>query len=52
MRKLSNLTSTSLAEDEGVIESQEAISLKLDEDKVNKVLGTRVEDGVSFYQSN
>ncbi len=51
MAQSPNITSTSLAEDEGVIESKEAISLKLDEDKVKTVLGTRIEDGKGFYDS-
>ena len=46
-----NISSTSLDEGEGVIESAEAISLKLDEEKVNKILGDRVDKGESFYNS-
>ena len=38
-------------ETEGVIEVAEGISIKFDEDRINKIIGDRIDKGKSFYDS-
>jgi len=45
-----NITDTTLDDTEGVIEEKEAISI-LNEEKINKILGDRIDEGKSFYDS-
>lgn len=46
-----NFTDTSLTEEEGVIDSQQALSGGLDEAMINKIIGDRIDKGKSFYDS-
>ena len=43
-----NVTGTTLDEAEGVVEEEEAISIGLSEERINKIIGDRVDKGKSF----
>ncbi|KKK47307.1 hypothetical protein LCGC14_3156550, partial [marine sediment metagenome] len=46
-----NVTDSSLNDEEGVIDKEEAISIEFDDERINKIIGDRVQKGKSFFNA-